>query len=91
MVLTKHEIEDEVLIDRLVEPDPNTGDPAEWRVKERGVPIWALIGGLEPDGGNADEVARDYGISREAMTAARAYYRRHQASIDARLLANRTA
>lgn len=91
MVLTKHETDEDVLIARLVEPDPNTGDPAEWRVKERGVPVWALIGGLEPDGSNADQVARDYGISLVAMAAARAYYRRHQASIEARLLANRTA
>lgn len=83
--------QDELLIAAHLEPDPNTADPAEWRLNERGVPVWALIGGLLPDGSNADQVAADYGISAVGMAAARAYYRRHRWLIDARLLANQTA
>ena len=35
-----------------------------------------------------EQVARDYGVSREAVEAAIAYYRQHKPLIDARLLAN---
>lgn len=76
------------LIARHVEPHPYKPGRAEWRLKERGVPVWAIIGALTPTGDNADQVADDYGISREAMAAARAYYERHKALIDARLELN---
>jgi uncharacterized protein (DUF433 family) len=82
---------DVALIAALVEPHPARPGAAEWRLKERGVPVWAIIGTLLPDGSNADQVASDYGISREAVEAARAYYRQNQALIDARLAANRAA
>jgi uncharacterized protein (DUF433 family) len=54
-----------------------------------GVPAWALIGWLEDDYSNADQVARDYAIPYEAMEAAIAFYERHKAVIDARLILNR--
>ena len=72
-------------------PHPARPGAAEWRRKERGVPVWAIIGTLLPDGSNADQVASDYGISYEAIEAAQAYYRQHQPLIDARLAANRAA
>jgi len=82
---------DAALIAAHVEPHPARSGAAEWRLKERGVPVWAIIGTLLPDGSNVDQVASDYGISREAVEAARAYYRQNQALIDARLAANRAA
>jgi hypothetical protein len=83
--------------------------PAEWRLKERGVPVWAVIGAIilsENPGdhpevladdraaaalGDAEvvaRVARDYGLSREAMAAAIAYYWQNKRQVDARLIAN---
>ena len=43
---------------------------------------------LLSDGQAIEQVARDYGVSREAAEAATAYYRHHKPLIDARLLAN---
>ncbi len=50
--------------------------------------MWALIGYLGMVDGNADQVALDYVLPREAVEAALAYYRRHQAVIEARIAAN---
>jgi uncharacterized protein (DUF433 family) len=77
------------LIARYIEPHPAKRGRAFARVKERGVPVWALIGFLAEDFSNADQVAQDYRISREAMDAAIAYYQQNKASIDAWLLLNR--
>ena len=84
-------VRDAPLIAAYVEPHPARPGAAEWRRKERGVPVRAIIGTLLPDGSNADQVASDYGISYEAIEAAQAYYRQHQPLIDARLAANRAA
>jgi uncharacterized protein (DUF433 family) len=77
------------LIARYIEPHPAKPGRAFARVKERGVPVWALIGFLAEDFSNADQVAQDYRISREAMDAAIAYYQQNKAYIDAWLLLNR--
>ncbi|MGH2458876.1 MAG: hypothetical protein ACRDIY_08410 [Chloroflexota bacterium] len=53
-----------------------------------GVPIWALIGYLEAVRGDPTQVADDYAIPREAVSAALAYYRRHRSAIYARIAAN---
>jgi len=82
---------DDELIEKYLEPDPNTGDPAEWRLKERGVPVWVLIAYLLPDASNAGQVMSDYQISRASMAAAQAYYRRNKWIIDAWNLSNSTA
>lgn len=77
------------LIAHYIEPYPGRPDPAESRLKvdEGGVPVWALVGALTEDGGNAEAVARDYRVRRAAVDAAWAYYQRHRAAIDARLAA----
>jgi uncharacterized protein (DUF433 family) len=77
------------LIAQYIEPYPGRPDPTEARltVDEGGVPVWALIGALAEDGGNAAAVARDYRVRRAAVAAAWAYYQRHRAAIDARLAA----
>ncbi len=98
-----------VLISRHVEPHPARPGRADWRLKERGVPVWAIIGALvladnpaESQMVLADEavaallgeeqaieqVARDYGVSREAVEAAIAFYQQHKPLIDARLISN---
>lgn len=85
-------LSDDQLIERYLKPDPNTGDPAEWRLKEEenGVPVWALAAVLFNDFSNAAQVIHDYQISPEALDAVWAYYRRHRGIIDARILSNHT-
>jgi uncharacterized protein (DUF433 family) len=82
---------DEALIVRYVDPDPRGRGPAEARLAEYGIAIWALVAYLRACNWDVDEVARDYEIPREAVEAAAAYYRRHQSLIDARLLLNESA
>jgi uncharacterized protein (DUF433 family) len=85
MTATKHEA---ALIDRYLEADPADPDPAAWRLKERAVPVWAIVGALTEARDNAAQVAADYGVSDQAIAAALAYYRQHGCLIDARLAAN---
>jgi uncharacterized protein (DUF433 family) len=87
---TANDLED-TLISAHVEPHPSRAGEAEWRLKERGVPVWAIIGALTPTADNARQVARDYGVSDDAVAAAWAYYRRNRSVIDGRLAANRAA
>ena len=82
-------ISDEELIDRYIEINPHKPWLAEARLKDYGVAVRALVGHL-PAAGDVDRVAADYAIPPAAVEAALAYYRRHQALIDARLDANRT-
>jgi hypothetical protein len=78
----------EELIARHVEAHPARPGRAEWRLKKRGVPVWAIIGALvltdNPaenqtvltdeavapllgEGQAIEQVAKDYGVSPEAM------------------------
>lgn len=70
------------------EPDPHQSGFGEYRLKDRGVPIWAIIGSLTETADNIDEVAAAYAIPRDAVLAALAFYERHKAAIDARLAQN---
>jgi uncharacterized protein (DUF433 family) len=85
--------ETDALIARHIEshPDPVKEGHAWFRLKERGVPVYAIIGSLTPSLDNVDDVADAFGVSREAVVAAVAYYRQHTAAIAARLAANRAA
>jgi len=77
-------------IERYIEPHPSKPGISYARLTtDRHVPVWALIGHLDVVDGDVDQVAHDYGIPREAVDAALAYYKRHKASIDARLVLNR--
>jgi uncharacterized protein (DUF433 family) len=76
------------LIEEWIEPNPQRPGAADMRLKEYGVPVWALIGHLEVVNGDITLVARDYDIPGEAVDAALAYYNRHKAVIDARIAAN---
>lgn len=79
----------DALIERYIEPHPSKPGVSNARLTtDRHVPVWALIGHLDVVEGDRDQVAHDYGVPREAVDAALAYYGRHKASIDARLLLN---
>ncbi len=79
--------EDE-LIEKWIEPNPFRPGPARARLREYGVSVWALIGYLQGLDGDPIRVAEEFDIPPEAVHAALAYYRRHQAAIDSRIAAN---
>ena len=80
------EAAEQALIDRYIAVDPDDPAPHEARLKDSGTPIWALIGYWEGAGRDMTRVATDYDVPLEAVQAAVAYYHRHQAPIDAKLL-----
>lgn len=88
--MAKTQIESaDALIEQYIEPNRNKPGKAFARLKDYGISVWALIGWLEHDFSNANQVASDYAIPREAMDAAIAYYQQNKAYIDAFLLLNR--
>lgn len=76
------------LIRQYIEPNPNKPGIDEARLKEYGVPVWALIGYLPAVRGDRFQLAREYGVHIEAVEAAYQYYLRYRAVIDARIAAN---
>jgi uncharacterized protein (DUF433 family) len=78
----------ERLIARWIEPSPYLPGVDEARIRETGVPVWALIGYLPAVGDDPARVAHDYELPVEAVQAALAYYRKHRPAIDARLAQN---
>lgn len=78
------------LIERYVDLDTDRypGGRANTRLRDYGVPVWALIGQLGALDGNVDQLASDYELPREAVEAALAYYRCNKEYIDARLRLN---
>lgn len=78
----------QLLLDTEIETAPDDPRPEEARLRQRHIPVWAIIGSLTPDGNNAGAVADAYDISPDAVLAARWFYYRNRSRIDARLLAN---
>jgi uncharacterized protein (DUF433 family) len=81
-------VADDRLIDMFVQANPSRPGAEEARIIRYGVPVWALIAHAQATGGDPDQVARDYGLPRQAVDAAFAYYQRHKAALDARIAAN---
>jgi len=79
---------DDELIEQLVERDPNHPGPADVRVKDYYIHVWALVGDLMNHGFQLEPVAAEYDIPADYVRAALAYYRRHPQIIDGRLEAN---
>ncbi len=79
---------DKELIARHIEANPNRPGADEVRLAERKVSVWAIIGDYLAADGDIEQVVKDYAVSREAVEAALAYYRRHKTIIDNRLAAN---
>jgi len=70
-----------------IQEDATRPGPAEARLRDSGVPVWALVSYYEA-AGDIDSVARDFEIPAEDVRAALAYYRSHKLAIDARLAMN---
>jgi len=81
--MTDHE-----LVAALIEPDPYHPGLMDVVVRERHIPVWALVNYLVAAEGDIDVVAADYRISTDAVRAAQAYYKDHKEIIEARLEAN---
>ena len=79
-------MDERALIDRYIAVGPYDRGPQAARLKDSGTPVWALIGSVEGAGGDVARVAADYEQPLEAARAAVAYYHRHRAPIDAKLL-----
>jgi uncharacterized protein (DUF433 family) len=75
-----------------ITPHPYKAGTDEVILRRSDIPDWAIIGDFTAQGPAMDAevpaVAADYGVPVEAVRAALAYYRRHQAVIDNRLAAN---
>jgi len=78
----------EALIARYLEPNPGRPGPADWRLRQAGVSVWAVVGQWLAANRDTDEVASAYSIPRQAVEAALAYYQKHPEIIEARLAAN---
>lgn len=76
------------LIAKYLEPDPAKPWLAEYRVKNHGTHVWALIGHLNSVDWDIEETAGDYYLTKEQVEAAIAFYKRHTAHIKARLAEN---
>jgi uncharacterized protein (DUF433 family) len=77
---------EDALIVRYVEENPRRPGPADARLKDWGIELWALLSYLDRAvAGNVAQAAADYEIPVEAVEAARAYYRRHRQPLDARI------
>lgn len=88
MVRASTKNETDILIARHIGPHPANPGLDEYWLKEPGVSVWAIVGSLEANGGDADAVARLYHLSRDELDAALAFYARHRAVIDNRLAQN---
>lgn len=70
-------MDDDALIARYVEEDPSHPGPADARLTDFGIPIWALIGYLQAAaGGDVAQAAAAYRVPVDAIRAAVAYYNR---------------
>ena len=81
-------MDDDALLTRYIALDP---EPDGARVRGHEVAVWVLIRDLLAARGNVLDIASAYALPREAVLAARTYYLRHPAAIDARIRAERRA
>ena len=81
---------DQQLIERYVdlEYDRYPGGRADARLRDSGVPIWAIVAYLQVYDGDAAQVAEGFELSPEEMEAALAYYRLNKRFVDARITLN---
>ncbi len=90
MAHVRTEVEADTLIARSIAPHPVNPGLDEYWLPRPGVSVWAVIGSLEANIGDADAVARLYQLTADELDAARAFYARHRAVIDNRLTQNDT-
>jgi uncharacterized protein (DUF433 family) len=65
--------------------------PEEARLRDSGIRVWALVEHLKKVDRDPAKLAEEFGIPSDAVAAALAYYDRHKARIDARIVLNTRA
>lgn len=88
-MIVQSELDVDALLSRWIEEDAHRPGPADARLREYGVAVWAIVGHLEGTGGDVQQTATDYDIPLDAVIAAQHYYRRNAPTIDARRARNR--
>lgn len=83
-------VDEQSMIERHIAVEA-LGNPAEARLRESGVHVWALIGHWRANGYDVDELACSYQLPRDAVDAAISFYCRHAPEINGRLAANDAA
>lgn len=83
----RSDLSEQHLFERHVDPDTNRypSGRADARLRESGVSVWAIVAFLRVYGNDIDKVAEHFGLSREEVEAALAYYRRNKRYVDARI------
>ena len=81
-----HTLDDDDLIERHIACRQSWQGFDDVRMKESGTPVWLVVDYDLSHDGDTECVAGAYELTIEAVEAARAYYRRHRAVIDARIL-----
>ncbi len=76
------------LVEQYVEPNPDKPGIGDARLREYGVPVWALVGYGEATGCDAAATALAYRLPVEAVEAALAYRDRYPTEIAVRLAEN---
>jgi uncharacterized protein (DUF433 family) len=76
------------LIERYIELDRDHPVPAEARLVDSYIHVWAIVGHYLGTGRDPQNTADSYEVPLEAVLAALSYYRQHQCAIDARLELN---
>ena len=74
------------LIARYIKPHPSDRGRAYAWFPAYGHSVAAIVRALRSRGGDVNETAADWEMPEEAVRAAIAFYRRHRALIDARIL-----
>ncbi len=80
-------MDDDALLSQYIAHDPAPAHAGDARLVGSDVPLWLLVRDLKVARGNVLQVAADYDLPRDAVLAARTYYLRHTAPIDARIAA----
>lgn len=76
------------LIEHWIDANPAGRGVANARLRQFGVPVWALIGDLPLVGSDPGQLATLHAVPPAAVEAALAFYAQHRAEVDARLAAN---
>lgn len=79
------------IVARLIDPRPYGYGPDRAVLRERGVSVWAVIADLDATEGDRRQIAEDYELRDEDVTAALLYYQKVPDVIEARITLNRAA
>ncbi len=88
-MLIQSDLDIDILLARWIEEDAHRPGPADARLREYGVAVWAIVGHLEGTGEDAQQTATDYDVPLEAVIASQQYFHRNAVAIDARRARNR--